>query len=76
MFLDGERKLERPEGTHTYTGRTWKVHTERPRQDLNQEPSCCEVTVQHHNAAQQEIKRDQNVFTNQDETNERKHGSI
>jgi len=28
MFLGGGRKLEYPERTHTYTGRTCKFHTE------------------------------------------------
>ena len=31
MFLDGGRKPEYPVRTHTYTGRTCKLHTERPR---------------------------------------------
>jgi len=31
MFLDGGRKLEYPERTHAYTGRTCKLHTERPQ---------------------------------------------
>jgi len=29
MFLDGGRKLEYPERTHAYMGRTCKLHTER-----------------------------------------------
>jgi len=29
MFLDGKRKLEYPERTDAYTGRTCKLHTER-----------------------------------------------
>lgn len=32
-------KLEHPEGTQADTGRTWKLHRERP--GLNPEPSCC-----------------------------------
>jgi len=31
MFLDSGRKLDYPERTHTYTGRTCKLHTERPQ---------------------------------------------
>ena len=31
MFLDGGRKPEYPEKTHAYTGRTCKLHTERPQ---------------------------------------------
>ena len=31
MFLDGGRKPEYPERTHAYTGRTCKLHTERPQ---------------------------------------------
>ena len=31
MFLDGGRKLEYPERTHAYTGRTCELHTERPQ---------------------------------------------
>ena len=31
MFLDGGRKPEYPERTHTYMGRTCKLHTERPQ---------------------------------------------
>jgi len=29
MFLDGGRKPEYLERTHAYTGRKWKLHTER-----------------------------------------------
>jgi len=42
--LGSGRKPEYPERTHTYTGRTCKLHTERP-QPKTLEPSCCEVTV-------------------------------
>jgi len=45
LFLDGWRKLEYPERTHAYTGRTCKLHTDTPSRDLNLEPSCCEETV-------------------------------
>ena len=31
MFLDGGKKPEYPERTHAYTGRTCKLHTERPQ---------------------------------------------
>ena len=31
MFLDGGRNPEYPERTHAYTGRTCKLHTERPQ---------------------------------------------
>jgi len=31
MFLDGGRKLEYPERTNAYTGRTCRLHTERPQ---------------------------------------------
>ena len=31
MFLDGGTRPEYPERTHTYTGRTCKLHTERPQ---------------------------------------------
>jgi len=31
MFFDGGRKPEYPERTHTYTGRTCKIHTGRPQ---------------------------------------------
>ena len=31
MFLDGGRKPEYPERTHAFTGRTYKLHTERPQ---------------------------------------------
>ena len=31
MLLDGGRKPEYPERTHAYTGRTCKLHTERPQ---------------------------------------------
>jgi len=31
MFLDGGGKPEYPERTHAYTGRTCKLHTERPQ---------------------------------------------
>ena len=31
MFLDGGRKPEYPERPHAYTGRTCKLHTERPQ---------------------------------------------
>jgi len=31
MLLDGGRKPEYPERTHAYTGRTYKLHTERPQ---------------------------------------------
>jgi len=31
MFLDGGRKPDYPERTHAYTGRTYKLHTERPQ---------------------------------------------
>ena len=33
----------RQEEANTYTGKTYKLHTES--WDLNQEPSCCEATV-------------------------------
>jgi len=45
IFLDGGRKPEYPERTHAYTGRTCKLHTERPRWGSNLCPSRCE-TVQ------------------------------
>ena len=46
MFLDGGRKPEYPERTHAYTGRTYKLHTERPeRWGSNLEPSRCEAMV-------------------------------
>jgi len=41
MFLGGGRKPEFLERTHAYTGRTCKLHTERPQL----EPSCCEAMV-------------------------------
>jgi len=31
LFLGGGRKPENPERTHAYTGRTCKLHTERPQ---------------------------------------------
>ena len=31
MFLDGGRKPEYPERTHTYTGRTCRLYTVRPQ---------------------------------------------
>ena len=34
MFLGGGRKPEYPERTHAYTGRTCKLHTERPQATL------------------------------------------
>jgi len=34
MFLDSGRKLEYPERTHAYTGRTCKLHTVRPHQGV------------------------------------------
>ena len=34
------------ERTHTYTGRTCKLHTEGPSRESNLEASCCEATVQ------------------------------
>ena len=34
MFLDGGRKPEYPERTHTYKGRTCKLHTEKPRLEI------------------------------------------
>ena len=43
MFLDGGRKPEYPERTHAYTGRTCKLHTERPQPGV--EPPCCEAMV-------------------------------
>ena len=47
LFLDGGRKPEYPERTHAYTGRTCKLHKERPQVGI--EPgrriSCCEMTV-------------------------------
>ena len=47
MSLDCGRKPENPERTHAYTGRTCKLHTERPwlNRDSNPEPSCCEAKV-------------------------------
>ena len=45
MFLDGRRRPEYLERTHTYIGRTCKLHTERPQLGFNQEPSCSEATV-------------------------------
>jgi len=47
MSLDCGRKPENPERTHAYTGRTCKLHTDRPwlNRDSNPEPSCCEVKV-------------------------------
>jgi len=44
IFLDGGRK---PERTHAYTGRTCKLHTERPQ--LGFEHSCC---ANHHTIVQ------------------------
>ena len=44
MSLDRGRKPECPEKTHTCTGRTYKLHTERP-EPRNPKPSCCETTV-------------------------------
>ena len=38
-------EAEYPERTHAYTGRTYKLHTERTSWELNLEPSCCETTV-------------------------------
>jgi len=35
MFLDGGRKPEYPERTHPYTGRTCKLHTERPQAEID-----------------------------------------
>ena len=43
MFLGYGKKLEYPEGTHAYIGRTCKLHTERPQ--LGIEPTCGEVMV-------------------------------
>jgi len=34
MFLDCGMKLKYPERTHAYTGRTCKLHTERPQLGL------------------------------------------
>ncbi|MEQ2302879.1 hypothetical protein AMECASPLE_011234, partial [Ameca splendens] len=40
MFSDCGRKPENPERTHASTGRTCKLHAERPPgRELN--PSCC-----------------------------------
>ncbi|KAF7647660.1 hypothetical protein LDENG_00168720 [Lucifuga dentata] len=43
----GGRKPEYPEGTHADTGRTCKLHPERPclSQESNPGPSCCEATA-------------------------------
>ena len=38
MFLDSGRKLEYPERTHAYTGRTCELHTERPLPQPGVEP--------------------------------------
>jgi len=38
MFLDGGRKPEYPERTHAYTGRTRKLHTERPQVGIEPGP--------------------------------------
>ena len=35
MFLDSGRKPEYPERTHAYTGRTCKLHTERPQAGID-----------------------------------------
>jgi len=45
MFLDGGRKLENPERTHAYTGRTCRLHTGRPRLGIEPGTLCCEATV-------------------------------
>ena len=42
MCLDGGRKPEYPERSHTYTGRTCRLHTERTSRELN--PLCCEAS--------------------------------
>ena len=34
LLLDGGRKLEHPERTHAYMGRTCKLHTERPQSGI------------------------------------------
>jgi len=41
--MDGGRKY--PERTHAYTGRTCKLHTERPRVGVEPGTLCCEATV-------------------------------
>ncbi|KAG9263717.1 protein yippee-like 1 [Astyanax mexicanus] len=46
--LDCGRKPENPEETHADTGRTCKLHTERPgspQPGIEPRPSCCEVEV-------------------------------
>jgi len=45
MFLDGGRKPEYPERTHGYTGRTCKLHTERPQ--LGVEPGTLSLWGHH-----------------------------
>jgi len=37
MFLADGRKLDYPERTHAYTGRTCKLHTERLQLGINPE---------------------------------------
>ncbi|KAF7646162.1 hypothetical protein LDENG_00192170 [Lucifuga dentata] len=41
----GGRKPEHLEGTHADTGRTCKLHTERPCPGRESNPSCCEATA-------------------------------
>ncbi|MEQ2223431.1 hypothetical protein ILYODFUR_036692 [Ilyodon furcidens] len=46
MSLDCGRKPEYPVRTHACTGRTCKLHAERPSaRESNPGPSCCKATV-------------------------------
>ncbi|MED6243880.1 hypothetical protein ATANTOWER_029101 [Ataeniobius toweri] len=45
MFLDCGRKPEYLDRTHTCTGRTYKLHAERPPAGRHPGPSCCKATV-------------------------------
>ena len=47
VFLDGGRKPEYLQRTLTCTGKTCKLHTERPGWDSNQEPSNCALQPSH-----------------------------
>jgi len=43
MFLDGGRKPECLERTHAYTGRTCKLHTEKPQLGVEPETLCSNI---------------------------------
>ena len=45
MFLDGGRKPEYPDRTHTCTARTCKLHTERPQLGFTKNPLYRAATV-------------------------------